>query len=444
MAYDIIVGRNESDKKKFGNEGAVLLGKSYVQMGRTVSLSNQIFLDVVRSHVIYVVGKRGSGKSYSIGVVAEGISDLPEDIKKNISVIILDTMGIFWTMKYANQKDEDLLEQWGLKGKGLDVKIFTPFQYYKKYKEEGMPTDYPFSFKASDLTAEDWRLTFELGPSNPVSVAIAKILGDLQEKQITNYTITDLIIFLRNDKEIDQNTKNETTNYFKAAQGWGLFSNQGINIDALCKGGQVTVLDVSCYTTGEGGWGVKSLVVGLIAKKVFVDRMISRKKEELEAIQTGYSYFKTESEAEIKERKPLVWLLLDESHEFLPKEGKSAATDALITLLREGRQPGVSLILATQQPGKIHGDVMTQSDIVLSHRITARPDVDALNSMTQSYLAGTVTENIDKLPRENGAAVILDDNSERLYQIRVRPRFTWHGGESPTAIKVKRKLELGV
>ena len=40
--------------------------------------------------------------SYTLGVIAEGISDLPAEIKKNISVVLLDTMGIYWTMKYPN------------------------------------------------------------------------------------------------------------------------------------------------------------------------------------------------------------------------------------------------------------------------------------------------------------------------------------------------------
>jgi len=35
---------------------------------------------------------------------------------------------------------------------------------------------------------------------------------------------------------------------------------------------------------------------------------------------------------------------------------------------------------------------------------------------------------------------ILDDNSERIYPIRVRPRFTWHGGEAPTAISVEKRI----
>ena len=63
MAYDIITGRNESDKKSFGDRGLTLIGKGYVKMGQYTSLSNRILMDIARSHVILVEGKRGSGKS---------------------------------------------------------------------------------------------------------------------------------------------------------------------------------------------------------------------------------------------------------------------------------------------------------------------------------------------------------------------------------------------
>jgi len=66
MAYDIITGRDESDKKSFGERGLVFIGKGYVKMGQYTSLSNKIFMDVARSHVILVAGKRGSGKSYTL------------------------------------------------------------------------------------------------------------------------------------------------------------------------------------------------------------------------------------------------------------------------------------------------------------------------------------------------------------------------------------------
>ena len=149
------------------------------------------------------------------------------------------------------------------------------------------------------------------------------------------------------------------------------------------------------------------------------------------------------SEEKEEEKMPMVWLFLDEAHEFLPRKGKTPASDALITILREGRQPGVSLVLATQQPGKIHTDVMTQSDIVLSHRLTAQMDVEALGLLMQSYMRKGLDAELNVLPRVKGAAIIFDDMNERMYPMRVRPRFTWHGGSAPTAMKeIKERFKL--
>jgi DNA helicase HerA-like ATPase len=357
---------------------------------------------------------------------------------------MLDTMGVFWTMKYPNEKDAQLLEQWNLKPKGLEkIKVFTPIGLYEYSKSIGIPTDAPFSIKASELSGEDWRLAFELSTSHPVSILIEKILGDLAEKKIEDFDIDEIIQLIEEDKTFSNDTKNEAVNRFKASKNWGLFSNEGTKIEVLINRGAVSILDMSAYATSAGGWGIKALVVGLIAKKVFVERMLSRKIEEIESIRTGYSYFKIKEEIN-EEKKPLVWFVLDESHELLPREGKTAATDALVTILREGRQPGISLLLITQQPGKIHSDVLTQSDIVLAHRLTAKLDVEAFNSMMQSYLGDTLTSYLNILPADSGAAIILDDNSERLYPIQVRPKVSWHGGESPTAIKFERSQNLGI
>jgi len=62
MPFDVVIGRNESDMKTFGNRGLAFIGKTYVTMGNYTSLSNPIFMDVARSHVVLVSGKRGSGK----------------------------------------------------------------------------------------------------------------------------------------------------------------------------------------------------------------------------------------------------------------------------------------------------------------------------------------------------------------------------------------------
>ena len=114
--------------------------------------------------------------------------------------------------------------------------------------------------------------------------------------------------------------------------------------------------------------------------------MLARKQEERESIQQDVNFVQPDLE---EKKEPLVWLILDEAHEFLPNQGETVATRPLVTILREGRQPGISLILATQQPGKIHGDVMTQSDVVIAHRVTANFDIQALGTLMQSAKAWT-------------------------------------------------------
>ena len=218
-----------------------------------------------------------------------------------------------------------------------------------------------------------------------------------------------------------------------------LFEVENHEISELAKAGQVTVLDLSCYATMANSWNIKSLVVGLISEKLFIQRMTARKNEEFQQIHKSINLFG--DEAIKKMEHPMVWLVIDEAHEFLPHDGKTLATDPLITILREGRQPGISLILASQQPGKIHTDVMTQSDVVIAHRITAKLDTEALGALMQSYMREGLVQQLDDLPRVKGAGIIFDDNNERMYPIRMRPRMTWHGGEDPSAIPKKSDID---
>ena len=603
--YEIVIGRSESDLKQFGLKGTIFLGKHYVRMGQTTSLSNKVYMDVAKSHVVLVSGKRGTGKcikpkskvlldnkkvksieslfskikktgeilvnkgneqliksnekisvvsldnmklttqkithayrvkideeiyviktktkkkieatrehplliyqnsifkwvtaenlktnddlitidlkkenpiifdkiteikkkrysdvvydltienthnfiandivchnSYTLGVIAEEMSNLPEEIANNLSVLIFDTMGIYWTMKFKNEKDEELLAQWGLPKKGLNVNIYTPKGFHQKYKEKNIPTDFPFSIKPSELNSGDWCSAFDIKITDPVGVLIERALSDLQKR---DYSIQDIINFIKTDEKTDEKTKLAAENRFTAAESWGLFDVEGTPIKEIVDNGKVTVLDLSTYTNISGNWGIKGLVVGLICKKLFLERMASRKEEEMEDVESGHSYFLYKKER-TKEEMPLVWILLDEAHEMLPRDYTTPATEALVQLLREGRQPGISLVLATQQPGEIHKDVTTQTDMVISHRVTAKRDIEALNSMMHGYVTGEIQKYLNILPKETGSAVILDDNSEKLYPIRVRPRFTWHGGEAPSAIKYKGKTleELGL
>jgi len=380
--YDIIVGRNQEDQKKYGTEGTIFIGKHYVRMGQTTSLSNKIYMDVAKSHVVFICGKRGSGKSYTLGVIAESMLDLPEEIKKNLSIIMLDTMGIFWTMKYPNKQDKPLLDEWNLEAKPLNVNIFTPLGYYKKYKEEGIPTDYPFSLRISELSSFEWSEVFEIDSNSPIGSLIERVIETLKESK-EEYDIDDILDTIQRDDRASKEIKDAAENRFLSSKHWGLFSKKGTLMEDLVIPGQISVLDVSCYTHIPGAQGLRALVIGLVSQKMFTQRMIARKTEEYESIYRETHLIERDEE---EKKEPLIWIFIDEAHEFLPNVGKTVASQPLITVLREGRQPGISLVLATQQPGKINTDVITQSDIVISHRLTAKIDTQALGAIMQSYM----------------------------------------------------------
>ena len=427
MSYEVVLGRNEKDRKRLGTKGCVLVGKHYVKMGETSSLSNEIYMDVSRSHVVFLCGKRGSGKSFSLAVIAEGMAALQKEVRKNIGVLIMDTMGIYWSMKYPNERMRELLEQWGMSPQGLDIQLYAPYGKVTDMQNEGIPVDEGFSIRPADISPSHWPALFELDPSSGTGALLESTADVLSKKG--SFSIDEFIEAIENSGA-DKDTIRAAKNLLGSAQRWGLFYKQATPIHKMVEPGKITVLDISPYAATSSAWNVRALVIGIVGEQLFEYRMRARKAEEYKALKQALSY-----QSDSGNTEPVIWMLIDEAHEFLPREGKTPATDALVTILREGRQPGLSLILATQQPGKIHTDVMTQSDIIISHRITAKADTDALGMLTQSYMRAGLDVLLNELPRMKGAAVVLDDNNEKLYSMQVRPRISWHGGDDPDALR---------
>lgn len=440
MAYEIILGRDAGEREKFGLIGTILIGKHYVKMGQVTALSQPVYLDLNRAHVVFVAGKRGSGKSYALGVIAEGIATLPDlEIRNRLSVVLLDTMGIYWTMKYPNHKEESMFKDWGLEGAGIPIEIYTPYAFFDDYKEKGIPTDHPFSINPGELGPEDWNIAFELSQTDPVAVFIERAVLSTIEAHGKRFGIEEILDFIRSDVKEQPTVRNAAENRFLSAKSWGVFSGNATPVRDLAKPGVVSVIDLSPYVTLPNGWRIKTLVLGLVSQKLFVERMISRRYEEFTQVQSAVHYL-LEEEEQVGEKMPIVWLCIDEAHEFLPRDEKVGSSAALITLLREGRQPGIAMVMATQQPGKIHTDAMTQSDIILAHRLTAKIDTDALGALVQSYLRVGIDRELDNLPKLPGACLAMDDVNERIYPMRIRPRVSWHGGSAPSAVQVKKKI----
>jgi len=418
VVEEITVGREPEDFKIYGKKGCIFIGKHIVGKGFDFHLTNPILMDVLRPHVILITGKRGSGKSYSSAVIAEEITKLPDEVKQNLSCLMIDTMGIFWSMKNPNDRQLMDLAEWGFKPQGFDIKIIIPIGIKSYYDKYGISYDGIFGVRPCDLSAADWALTFNINLFETLGILLERILKKMQGKK---YSIDDIMNEIENDKRSDDKEKMSLENRFLSAKGWGIFSEEAVSIESFLGPGVVTVLDVSLQETN-----VRSLMIGILCREVYQARMSARREEEM-ALMGGESTKKV----------PMTWITIDECHEYLPDEGETAATHDLLTLLRQGRQPGISLVLITQRPDKIHGDAISQADLIIAHRLTAKPDVDALSAIMQTYLLSDIRKLLQELPKTKGAALILDDNSERIFNVQIRPRQSWHAGESPVAIKEK-------
>lgn len=408
---DVVVGRDEDDSHAYGTEGTIYIGKHLVGTGEEAHLTSHLLMDVLRPHIITLCGKKGEGKSYSLGVIAEEISNMPNELKKNLCVILIDTQGIFWTMKSPNEKDILLLRAWGLDAKGFPAEVYVPAGQEKTFSLAGVDYDAVFSISPSELSVDDWLNVFSIKMTEPLGILLQMSL----EKLSGSYGLDDIINSIRSQQGFE-NEKSALINLFRASDGWGIFAEA--RMPELLEGGKISVIDVSLMPQN-----VRALMLSIVLRKIFMERTKARRKEELGDI-----------ELTAAKRVPMPWILIDEAHNFLPAEGATPSSDILAKLVKEGRQPGISMVFATQRPAKLHPDALAQGDIVIAHRLTAKEDIDALNEIMQTYMLFDITKYISELPKLKGVAIILDDNSERIYKVRIRPRQSWHAGASPAAI----------
>ena len=383
------------------------------------STGSNVYMDALRPHVILICGKRGYGKSYTMGTLVEEIDSLSLEVKNNIASLVIDTMGIFWTIRHENKKEISLLSKWGLSARGYDADVFVPSGRISQYKDMHIEVK-PFSISVSELTGYDWCSLFKIDPLGDLGVILIKIIEDLKEKNST-FTLQKIINYMSENQTIDKNIIHAANNYFRIAQSWGIFDEKGLGIFEIIRKGATSILDLSSLDNQD----VKAIVLKITGKKIYDERIKARRL--YERIDMG--------ELSDETIMPMVWLFIDEAHMFLPREGTTPATDTLVNeWLRQGRHPGLSLVFATQRPAALHSDVISQSDIIICHRLTAQDDIAALEAIRPTYMRDGIGDALKKMGIEKGVAFIVDDTSETAHIVRMRPRRSWHGGDEPIAL----------
>jgi len=383
-----------------------------INIGKDLKSQEFVYLDDSRSRAVLVCGKRGSGKSYSLGVVVEELLE-----SGNTLIVIVDPMGIYYPMAQPNYGQERLLWDWGLSPKGVSTLLLVPGEpeilYGGKQVVQVMESKgvrfRQFSINPADLSPDAWCELFDLSISDVMGIALFRAVQHLRRRRKEHFFIPDIIGAIEEDGLVQDRTRQALLNRLEMAQDWGIFSTRYQELWEVFDPQSVNIIDLS--TLDPGPKGRRNLVVDVLARDIFKRRTIARRKEELGLV------------GEL----PKVWVLIDEAHQFVPAGKTTLAKEALIRWTKEGRQPGLSLVVASQQPSALDSEIISQCDIILAQKLTNRMDIQAINALSQDYMGGELKTYIRKLNRR-GEAVLVDDEQEKVMMLQVRPRKSYHGG----------------
>ena len=383
-----------------------------LNIGKDLKSGELTYLDDSRSRAVLVCGKRGSGKSYTLGVIVEELIDAG-----NTLVIVVDPMGIYYPMAQPNHEQERLLWDWGLSARGVPILLLVPGVPESLYggpevigvmESRGVHFR-QFRINPADLSPDAWCELFDLSISDVMGIALFRAVQHLRRRRKEHFFIPDIIDAIEGDGLVQDRTRQALLNRLEMAQDWDIFSTRYQELWEVFDPQSVNIVDLS--TLDPGSRGLRNLVVDVLARDIFKRRTIARRKEELGLVS----------------ELPRVWVLIDEAHQFVPSGKTTLAKEALIRWTKEGRQPGLSLVVASQQPSAIDSEVITQCDVIVAQKLTNRADIQAVNALSQDYMGGELKTYIRKLNRR-GEAVLVDDEQEKVVMAHIRPRKSYHGG----------------
>lgn len=430
-----------------------------------------VWLDIRGAHVTYIMGKRRSGKSYTLGVLAEGLG-AQGWIKQGSfgqGVLILDTMNVYLTMPF-DVEDTFLetseviknLRKWKLNPEPISTVLFHP----KGTTTPASVGSFEIALRPSDLSSDEWCGLFEVDPfADPLGHLITELYarvvidgymnGETGETVQPNpdFTLQDLLFAL--DKDIDlegyhQDTRQALRRRLDAVRRLPIFSDRGLDVRQLLQPGQISILLLR-----DLDQQMRSVLVSLIVKRVMQLRGISEQQErmipihlsraeKLASSNPSAAYREKSLAEECKERAkaglPRSWIIIDEAHNYIPSRGVVPSRKPLKKYVDEGRNLGLSIVAATQQPSGLDPSIQRNADVLLIHALSHHDDIKAARGMINTDCPMEVTidthhkiqgaHTFETLVRNlpQGYALASTDKANRLFPVLVRPRITVHGG----------------
>jgi hypothetical protein len=376
---------------------------------------DRVAVDLNEPHIVFLCGKQGSGKGYSIGVLSEMLlsKTIPgiSQVKKPATIIVFhkpreDMRSEFWSIVEPNQNSVEaaiLREEYKINPRRVinanNFRIFVdPFVYeYERSKFRG---DYgtevfPINIKPQRLTAEDWPYVLSIGKKSG-SMYVKKIFQIIKKTQYDEDFGLEKIRRHIDVSDLNPNQKSFANMRLETLQeylGGGDFMTN-LNI------GGVNIFDLRKIMMEPDD--IFSVMMLVISSLINDDRV---------------------------EKEQFVFVI-NEAHDYLRKGLSKEFTDYINYLIRKKRHAGTWLMLDTHFPEDVDPKVIKGSDLKIFHK----SDVISSNLLKQ-IVDGTP---IQPHHLDTGQAIVRADKSnlgtDNLLIVKVRPRITHHGGATKTAL----------
>lgn len=396
-----------------------------IEQGKTGSLLDyEVHCDVSFPHVIGIFGSRGSGKSFDLGVFLEEIF---RDAGRDCG-IVFDVQDQFWTLGFAPSEDIsgdaqhlDDLAKWGLEPSAVaNVAVLIP-----RGSDTPVPNAVPFSLSPNQLSEADWLALLDLERFTPMGQALLTLLD--QTGPLTPTQLVRAVAGAGLTAKFQQSTVDALTWRLGSLADVGVIDDDGLDIDELLQPNTLSVILMRNLSDG-----VRGLVVGVVSRLV-ADRMGREKQRRKVAMRTDPT---AAQDAVLAAR---LWMVLDEAHVLVPSDGATAATEPMIDYVKRGRDAGLSLIFATQQPSAVNTKMISQVDLTITHALAFETDLAAAAARMPARapndyeISNEKANGIGDVLRSlaPGEAFVADTSSGRGFLIKVRPRLSAHGGVSP-------------
>jgi hypothetical protein len=426
----VVVGQREADPNP---KAAILLGKLAEQTNSKNRYNWAVWLDATFPHVGLIAGKRGSGKSYDLGIIAEGLCAPDSQIAfgtQSFAMVLFDTQNQFWTLRKSGDQlpapELALLKPWSLS----PVPLAPPTVFRPRGTAELASFEVEFGIRPTDLEPDDWTALCGLERYTAMGQCLRTAIAAMSGQ----WAVPNLLDWLGSggaSGSFPQNTVDAVLWRLAAVEDSQLFDPSAEDIAArLGRPGAKSVIELADLDDAT-----KSVVVAVVMRRLMKWAAPAQRRRKLAAI-SGDDLPSNEDVA------PRIWVLIDEAHLVCPAGAETAARPIIVDYVKRGRDAGLSLVLATQQPSALDTGAISQNDLVFIHKLTIDPDISAATARMPARPPTSVTKlpratelrGVDEIARslDAGQALLADSESSRAFIMQSRPRVSPHGGGEPT------------